>query len=434
MSDEARDIPKEPSMLRQKELVGGYFDRLSRAREDGKKVVYTFVPGNLTELLAAFDVIPVLPEINALQSGIRKKSGAYVLEAEKLGHSEDVCTYVKSDIGMLRTGVGPTGQPIPEPDLLLLSYTGCYTFMKWFELLKEQFPRAEIAMLHIPYQGDGEITEDMKKYVSDQMRNEVIPKLEKLTGTKYDEDKLRSHLELSAKAEDDLVWVWESAKNHPSPIDGYFGGVFYIGPIFTAFRGTQAGVDYYRLLRDEVEQRVATKEGPITPVGQLNEQRYRIVVEGPPNWTSFRDFWSMFAAEGAVCVASTYTRVGGLYDQGFRHDPTRPLETLGEYCMGCYTNLELPLRSKLIAKYVKEYDADGFICHSVKSCNSFSAGQLLILRDVERQTGVPGGFVESDLVDPRYFSPANIKNRLESYFQMLEQKRAGGARAREARP
>ena len=55
----------------------------------------------------------------------------------------------------------------------------------------------------------------------------------------------------------------------------------------------------------------------------------------------------------------------------------------------------------------------------MKSCNSFSAGQLLILREVERRTGVPGGFIESDLVDPRYFSPANIKNRLESYFQML---------------
>ena len=32
----------------------------------------------------------------------------------------------------------------------------------------------------------------------------------------------------------------------------------------------------------------------------------------------------------------------------------------------------------------------------------------------------------TDLVDPRYFSPANVKNRLESYFQMIEQKKAHG--------
>ncbi len=58
----------------------------------------------------------------------------------------------------------------------------------------------------------------------------------------------------------------------------------------------------------------------------------------------------------------------------------------------------------------------------MKSCNSFSAGQLLILREVEQRTGKPAAFIETDLVDPRYFSPANIKNRLESYLQMIEQK------------
>ena len=81
----------------------------------------------------------------------------------------------------------------------------------------------------------------------------------------------------------------------------------------------------------------------------------------------------------------------------------------------------------MLARYVQDYEADGLLINSIKSCNSFSAGQLMILREVERRTGRPGGFIESDLVDPRYFSAANIKNRLESYFQMIEQKRAGRA-------
>jgi benzoyl-CoA reductase subunit B len=49
----------------------------------------------------------------------------------------------------------------------------------------------------------------------------------------------------------------------------------------------------------------------------------------------------------------------------------------------------------------------------------------LILRELEQRTGKAGGFIESDLVYPRYFSPANIKNRLESYFQMIDAKRQG---------
>ena len=244
-----------------------------------------------------------------------------------------------------------------------------------------------------------------------------------MTGRRFDEDRLRETLRLSARAEDDLVWVLESAKNIPSPIDAYFGGVYYIGPMFSAFRGTPEGVEYYRALHSEVAERLQAGLGPVLPEGRIERERYRLVIEGPPNWTSFREFWKMFYEEDAVIVASTYTKVGGLYDRGFRHDPARPLETLAEYCMGCYTNLGLPTRVKLLEQYIRDYHADGFMINSVKSCNSFSVGQLLMLRQLEERTGVPGGFIESDLVDPRYFSAANIKNRIESYLQMIDQKR-----------
>ncbi len=427
MSSVAKEVFKDLSQERQKRMIAEHFKKLARAPETGHKTAYTFVPGNLVELLQVFDLLPVLPEINALQSGMRGKSRDYIAAAEKLGHSEDVCTYVKCDYGMLKSGnIGPTGERLPNPDVLLLSYTGCFTFMKWFELLGQEYS-VPVAMLHVPYQGDGVITAAMRKYVVDQLRQKVIPLLEKISGKPYDEDKLKELLTRSAKAEDDLVWVLESAKQRPSPIDAYFGGVYYVGPIFSSFRGTQDAVEYYRELREEIEERIAAKKGPVIPEGELTHERYRIVVEGPPNWTSFRQFWKMFSDEGAVVVASTYTKVGGTYDLGFRHDPARPLESLAEYCMGCYTNLNLPTRVDMLSRYVTDYQADGFLINSVKSCKSFSSGQLMILRGVEERTGRPGGFIESDLVDPRYFSASNIKNRLESYFQMIEQRRQPGA-------
>lgn len=412
-------------MIIQKEMIAGHFENLARAEETGKKVVYTFVPGNLNELILAFDMLPVHPEVNALQSGMRRMSGNYIQEAEKDGHSEDVCAYVKCDIGMMKTGnIGPTGLPLPKPDLLLLSYTGCFTFLKWFELLKKEYD-CPIVMLQVPYQAEGEITPEMRDYVTKQLRDVVVPALEEVSGKTLDPDRLKEMLESSARAEELLVDVWNSAKHKPSPIDAYFGGVFYIGPIFTAFRGLPECEDYYRTLKAEVDYRVAHKLGPITPDGELSDQRYRIVVEGPPNWTSFRDFWKIFANEGVVMVASTYTKVGGLYEDGFRHDPERPLESLGEYCLGCYTNHSLPARVDILQKYIEEFEADGFLINSIKSCNSFSAGQLLIMRELENRTGKAGAFIESDLVDPRYFSAANIRNRLESYFQMIEAKRQG---------
>jgi benzoyl-CoA reductase subunit B len=422
-------IVKELSMVKQKEMIARNYDALTSAPETGRKVASTFVPGNLNELIMCFGLLNNLPEINAIQNGMRKVSGDYIAEAEKRGHSEDVCTYVKADLGMMAQGnLSPNGKPLPRPDVLLLSYTGCFTFMKWFELVREEY-RCPTVMLHVPYQADGHVTDNMRSYIVKQLKEEVIPKLEKVSGVKFDIDLLRQYLAESARAEDDFVWVMESAKRTPSPIDAYFGGVYYIGPIFTAFRGTPDATEYYRLLRREIEERIRLGLGPVTPEGDMKNQKYRLVVEGPPNWTHFREFWKMFYDEGAVVVASTYTKVGGTYDQGFRHDPAHPLETLADYCLDCYTNRSLPQRVGQIEKYIHDYEADGLLINSIKSCNSFSAGQLMILREIEKRTGKPGAFIETDLVDPRYFSAANVKNRLESYFQMIDQKRRSAATA-----
>ena len=421
MSQEAQ---KEKSMILQKEMTNSLFDELARARETGKKVCYTFIPGNLSELIRTFDMLPVYPEINALQSAMRKKSAAYIKEAEKNAHSEDVCTYVKCDIGMMMKGnIGPTGQKIPEPDILLLSYTGCFTFMKWFETLKREYPNAEVIMLHTPYQESGEIRPEMTQYMVNQLREEVIPKMEKVSGVKFDEEKLKKHLGLAKEAQDWITKIFETTKHKPSPIDAYFAGVYYIGPINIGFRGTQEAVDYYKELYSEIQERIRLGLGPITPEGEMKEEKYRLVVEGPPNWTSFRVFWKIFYDMGAVIVASSYTKVGGVYDMGWRHDPERPLESLAEYCMNCYTNLNLPQRIDLLSKCIEDYDADGYVTNSIKSCNSFSAGQLGMMREIEDRLEIPVGFIESDLVDPRYFSYSNIKNRLESFFQMLEQRK-----------
>lgn len=421
------DIQKENSMLRQKQMTAGHMEELANVATTGKKVAYTFVPGNLTELIRAFDMLPLYPEINALQSAMKKQSGDFIRDAEDMGFPEDVCSYVKCDVGMMLDGnVGPGGTKLPDPDILLLSYTGCFVFMKWFENLKHLYPNAEIAMLHIPYQEAGKLEPGAVQYVIEQLKTEVIPKFEKVSGKKLDMDKLAGMMDLSAKAEDLLMDVFDSAENRPSPIDAYFGGVYYIGPIFTAFRGSEECVKYYEDLKLEVQYRIDNKMGPITPDGELTDQKYRLVVEGPPNWTHFRNFWSIFAENKAVFVGSTYTRVGGVYDYGFRHSAADPLKSMAEYCLGCYTNRNLPQRIELLQRFIEKYEADGLLINSIKSCNSFSAGQLVMMRDLEDRLGIPVGFIETDLVDPRYYSYSNIKNRLDSFFQMLEQRQALG--------
>ena len=149
-ADVTTDAIKDASMLKQKEMIASNYDKITSAPETGVKISSTFVPGNLNELTMCFDMANNLPEINALSNAMRKKTGAMISDAEKMGHSEDVCTYVKADLGMMAKGnIAPNGKPMPNPDMLMLSYTGCYTFLKWFELLREQY-KCPTVMLHVP--------------------------------------------------------------------------------------------------------------------------------------------------------------------------------------------------------------------------------------------------------------------------------------------
>ncbi len=310
-SSKKPEVQKEDAMWLQKELINRNYIELATARANNRKVSATFVPGNLNELLMCFDFARSLPETNALQNGMRKKSGKMIMDAERDGQSEDVCTYVKADLGMMLGGeVGPTGDPLPKPIVLLLSYTGCFTFMKWFELIRHKYG-CETVMLHVPYQGEGKIAPNMRDYVVKQLKETVIPTLERVSGVKFDIDRLRQYMRESAKAEDDLVAVLQSAKNGPRRSTATSARCYYIGPIFTAFRGTPEATQYYHVLRAEIEQRVREGKGPVTPEGEMGEEKYRLIVEGPPNWTSFREFWKMFYDEGAVVVSSTYAKVGG---------------------------------------------------------------------------------------------------------------------------
>lgn len=403
----------------QKDLLGSWYKRLETAQAEGRKVAYLFVPGNVAELLRAFDMEVCYPEINALQCGIKRVSQSFIMTSEDMGYSSDVCGYVKNDIGLWKRGnQGPFGG-LPKPDLLLCTYCGCTTFIKWFEALAEYYD-VPLVMLDVPYQRDGKIEPGDVAYIVGQLR-EIATTCEKLTGRKLDEAKLSEVLALSAQAEDLWSSILHSSRRRPSPIDAYFEAVFFMAPIY-ALRGTQECVDYYKLVREEIDERLQHGIGPVA------EERFRVVMEGPPPWPAFRAFWELFKTWGAVSVASTYSKVGGFWDRGFRHDPARPMESMAEYCLGCYTNQSLPMRSDLIRSYVDEYEADAVVIHSVKSCRSFSVGQADFREEFTRTRDIPTLLVESDLVDPRYFQHAQLKNRIDAFFESLEHRRIVGAR------
>lgn len=392
-----------------------WYEELTRADQNGEPAAYVMISGTPVELVKAFDMHLVFPEVNALQLAVRKLSLAPILKAEELGYSSDNCAYVKADVGFYLEGrVGPFGK-VPEPALLLCNYVGCNTYIKWFEHLAE-LTKAPLFMLDVPYPRDPRATQEDIKYVVGQLK-ELIALCERITGKKFDLDKLREITALSREAGELYSQVRHITKAVPSPYDAYFDALALMAPV-NVLRGSKEAVEFYQEALKEFKERIALK------LGAVQEERFRIVTEGPPPYPYLKVFRSMFDRWGACAVASTYTTVGGIWDFGFRHDPDRPLESIAEHMLYYnYTNRNFLARYEMIKRYIEEWSADALVIHSIKSCRLFSAGQGDMKEYFTKELGVPTLLVESDLEDPRYFSEAQMRNRVDAFFEALEHRK-----------
>ena len=127
---------------------------------------------------------------------------------------------------------------------------------------------------------------------------------------------MREILALAAQAEDGYARAKELCKRRPAPFDAYFDAINMMGPI-NVLRGTGVAAEFFDAAVAEFEGLAAEGLGP------LSEERFRIVVEGPPPYPFYKSFRNLFTKWGAVAVASTYSTVGGIWEFGFRHDPRR---------------------------------------------------------------------------------------------------------------
>ncbi len=395
--------------------MAAWMAEIGRAEAEQRATGALMISGNCVELLRACHVLPMFPEVTALQAAIRHRSLPLILKAEQAGYSSDNCAYVKADVGLfLEGGMGP-GKAIPFPSVVVCNYVGCNVYVKWFEHLAD-LSGAKLFMLDVPFARTDAPSEGDVQYVVAQLR-ELIALCESVSGRTFDIDELREMLALSARAQDGYARCKHLTKNHPAPFDSYFDSINMMGPI-NVLRGTPEAAAFFDDAVLEFEALVAQGLGP------LSEERFRTVIEGPPPYPFYKSFRNLFTKWGAVAVQSTYSTVGGIWEFGFRHDPRRPLESIAQQMLReNLTNRSIVARYAQIRRYVEDWQADALVIHSIKSCRLFSAGQGDMREYFTKELGVPTLLVESDLEDPRYYAEAQIKNRIDAFFESLEHKK-----------
>jgi benzoyl-CoA reductase subunit B len=370
----------------------------------------------------------VFPEINSLQTAVRHQAHEYLDEAEDYGYSPDICGYVKADVAtQLRGGQLPMGR-IPKPAIAVYT-NACNTYIKWAEIWERMYdcpivtidtPGSRAAGLH-PGPADPDFVTD-RDYVLAQLK-ELIPVLERVSGKPFDIDRLRETLGHANTMASGWQRVLDLNKSTPSLFNALTDGTIYLG-VSNCLRGTPEGARYFDELVEEMELKSA--QG----IGTLTEEQYRLLFVGVPCYPIFRRFGELFSEWGGTFVNSTYLWfASGGANTGFQYDLGRPLESLAEgLLLGVRDAMDsMFFHTDPLLEMFDSFKADGIVYHPIKSCRTVSTGLADSRRAVMARGDVPSLFIESDMMDRRVVSEAQLKNRIDAFFEGLASRRVKAA-------
>ena len=409
-------------------LFRTWYDSLTQATEAGEQAAYVFVMGSLNELLHTFDLHTVFPEINSLQTAVRRVSDEYLSLAEDHGFSPDVCGYVKADYALqIRGGEHPMGR-IPPPSIAVLT-NACNTYLKWAEIWERMY-KIPVVTVDVPGTRSGRpnggmSTDDRerdRRYVEFQIR-ELIGHLEDLTGKAFDIDRLREVLDLTNRMGRAWRQVLKLNRSRPAVFDAMMEGTIYLG-VANALRGTLAGAEYFEDLAEEMAYK--SRHGIGSLLDGDHEGEHRLIFVGVPCYPIFRRFYQLFSEWGGAFVSSTYTwfASGGL-NLDFEYDLDRPVESLAEGVMLGVQRAgdSMLFHDRYLIEAIDEFEADGVVYHPIKSCRTVSTGLADSRRMVLNERDVLCLYIESDMMDKRVVSEAQLKNRIDAFFEGLDSRR-----------
>jgi bcr-type benzoyl-CoA reductase subunit B len=373
----------------------------------GAKPVAWVTSGAPVELLRVFDFYTVYPENHGALCGAQKLGPEICSKAEDRGYHPDLCSYARIDLGHAFSGKTPAGR-LPRPDLLFCCNNICQTVLYWYKELSHYWD-VPLVVFDTPYNFK-DIQESDIRYMVSQFE-EMIPQLEKISGRKFSDNRFKKIIGLGSEAS--LTWgrVLATMKHSPAPMT-IFDAFVHMAPV-VSLRGLPVSLDYYRILLEELEDRV--EKG----IGAITKEEKRLMWDNIAVWFKLRDWSLLFAERGFNFVAATYTNA---WAETIHYlNPESPFESMARAYSLVILNNNMDHRLKLMERMIRDYRIDGLVILSLRSCKPYSVGQYDIRRLLGERLGIKTLVIEADMTDFRTFSEEQIRTRLEAFFEQLEE-------------
>jgi benzoyl-CoA reductase/2-hydroxyglutaryl-CoA dehydratase subunit BcrC/BadD/HgdB len=392
-------------------MVDEHWEELRKAKERGQKVVWGAGPLFLLTSSQEDLVTHFMPGYASYCAG--RQMASYVLEAaEADGELRESCSYHRLHMGMCaiqRKGLPLANEQVrlPMPDFFILSRV-CTEQSHYAEAVYRETKCPVVAIdLPAPYSEDHD--EIGGRYVEKQLKEVAIPAIEKLTGRRYNFDRLSAALaqvKQTVKLRNQCV---ELQANIPAPCT-IFDLCVSVAPVMY-IAGKPGCIEYYEKLKAELEYRVARK------IGGISEERYRLLWDHIMMWGWLGPLSRKLRSYGANLVVGRYPL--GMWWREDLINPEDPLRALAD--VWTHAPLRDPRRSvKKFEEWVEKFHLDGLVMMTSRSCRLFNGGQLDMLNEIERKCGVPGIVLDADMVDPAFYSEAQIDTRLQALAEMID--------------
>jgi len=395
-------------------IIPQYYADAHAAKAEGTPIGWIPPMNGVIEVFRAMDIFPIMPENWSPVCAATGLAPECMEAAERMGYSRDLCGYLRNAIGYISEVMERPDQPLgglPAPDLVIAFGGGCIPAMKIFQAFTEHF-NAPTFIADGPQIPPENLDDEVIAFAVEHFK-ELIHFLEEQTGKKLDMDRLKEVVRLSDRACELWDEIMDYRRRVPTPFSAAELGIMFV---MVVLPGTQQAVDFLERFRDEVKERA--EQG----IGCVPEERFRLFWDNIPLWYNMGLF-NYFEKFNAVVVAETYSAAWSI-----RLDPDNPLESLTRKSMLSFpmvSNVSLQNRIDMVVDTCRKYKIDGAILHSNKSCKPISLGQMDVKNALMEELEVPSVMFEADHMDVRIWNDAQVKNRLDAFMDMLEQRKFG---------
>jgi len=395
--------PKSKSDELYYELLLKFLVRFTTATEKGNYRVGggAFTP---SEILAAMDIVlyPALPVagIVANPQSLRQDMFNTALE---MGLPVAVCSAQRMWAGAIGLGY------IPRPDIIVDTTHTCDDSLSG---------RLIADILDVPsYRIDRPLiyTEDAVSYYMAELQG-FIHFLEDKTKRKLDWDRLEQAVEYSRQVDEIKKDIAEMRKAVPTPMRNRQMVSMEIVDFY--WTGYPEAVEFYKVLRDEMRERVDTGKGGIP------EERLRLLCFNLPPTHALKllDWWEK--EWGAVSIGEP------LFTNMYRAselDPQKPLESLARkdflgFCNCMYAPGEMLIED--CVRFAREYKVDGGVWYAPVACRANDAMIGMVTDALQKREGIPVVALDCDYMDPSHASEEQLRERTSVFFEMLKDRKA----------